>query len=84
MDHLRNVTVDGRPTSLRLEPEFWSALDDIGERERFPLPALCSFISHRYPHGSLAAGVRVFVASYFRELASGGVHAADAPSPASA
>lgn len=83
MGQLRHVTIDGRRTSLRLEAEYWSALDEIGELERFPLPALCRFISQRYPQGSLAAGVRVFVVSYFGALARD-AQAGDAPRPAEA
>jgi predicted DNA-binding ribbon-helix-helix protein len=84
VDKLRNITIDGRPTSLRLEAEYWSALDEIGALERFPVPVLCSFISRRYPQGSLASGVRVFVTRYYGELARNGVQAGDAPRPAGA
>jgi len=80
VDKPRNVRIDGRRTSLRLEPEYWSALDQIGELERFALPDLCAFIQHRHPRRSFASAVRVFVTGYFRELARAG----DAPSPAGA
>jgi len=29
----RNVTVNGRRTSIRLEPEMWDALEEIAKRE---------------------------------------------------
>jgi predicted DNA-binding ribbon-helix-helix protein len=80
LDQPRNVTIDGRRTSLRLAPEYWSALDQIGRLEQFPLHDLCTFIKHRHPQRSLASAVRVFVTGYFRELARAG----DAPSPAGA
>jgi len=80
LDKPRNVRIDGRRTSLRLAPEYWSALDQIGQRERFALHDLCTFIRHRDPQRSLASAVRVFVTFYFHELARAG----DAPSPAGA
>ncbi len=80
MEKPRNVRIDGRRTSLRLAPEYWSALDQIRQRERFALHDLCTFIQHRDPQRSLASAVRVFVTFYFRELARAG----DTPSPAGA
>ncbi|MBV8167031.1 MAG: ribbon-helix-helix domain-containing protein [Alphaproteobacteria bacterium] len=79
MDKPRNVRIAGRRTSLRLEPEYWSALDEIGRRERFALHDLCTFIRRRDPERSLASAVRVFVTYYFRESARAAVdaHAAE-------
>jgi predicted DNA-binding ribbon-helix-helix protein len=70
VDRPRNVRIAGRRTSLRLEPEYWSALDEIRRLERFPLHDLCTLIRLRHPHRSLASAVRVFVTGYFRELAA--------------
>ena len=75
LDKPRNVRVDGRRTSLRLAPEYWSALEEIGRRERFALHDLCTFIHRRHPRGSLASAVRVFVTCYFQEVAHHGVDA---------
>src|SRR4051794_23033803 len=80
-DKPRNVRIAGRRTSLRLEPEYWSALDEIGRRERFALHDLCTFIRRRDPRRSLASAVRVFVTGYFRELAP---HGTDYRAPARA
>ena len=73
MDKPRNVRIEGRRTSLRLEPEYWSALDEIGRRERFALHDLCTFIRRRDPRRSMASAVRVFVTAYFKELAHAGI-----------
>ena len=73
MGQLRNVRIEGRRTSLRLAPEYWSALDEIGRRERFALHDLCTFIRRRDPRRSLSSAVRVFVTVYFREVARHGV-----------
>ena len=47
----RNVTINGRRTSLRLEEEFWDGLGDICELEGLSVHELCTQIDlHR--HGS--------------------------------
>ncbi len=76
MDKPRNVRISGRRTSLRLEPEYWSALDEIGRLERFALHDLCTFIRHRDPRRSMASAVRVFVTGYFQQLVTHGVERA--------
>jgi predicted DNA-binding ribbon-helix-helix protein len=73
MDKPRNVTIGGRRSSVRLAPEYWSALDEIGQRERFALADLCTFIRRRDPRRSFTAAVRVFVTLYFREVAADGI-----------
>lgn len=70
-----NIGTGDRGGSAGIENAYWSALDDIGRRERLPPHLLCTFISDRDPRDSLASAIRVFVARYFRELASGGAEA---------
>lgn len=63
----RNITVLGRRTSVRLEPEMWNALRDIAKRERCKIHDICSLIHLRKNHGtSLTAAIRVFLMLYFR------------------
>lgn len=63
----RNITVLGRRTSVRLEPEMWSALHDIARREQCTVHDLCSLISIRkVSNSSLTAAIRVFLMLYFR------------------
>ena len=38
----RNITVNGHRTSIRLEPEFWTGLADIAQREHLTIDQLCS------------------------------------------
>jgi predicted DNA-binding ribbon-helix-helix protein len=38
----RNVTISGHRTSVRLEPEMWSGLNEICRRERSTLHDICS------------------------------------------
>jgi len=64
---LKNITVLGRRTSVRLEPEMWRALKNISQRERCSIHDLCSLISLRKNEDtSLTASIRVFLMLYFR------------------
>ncbi len=63
----RNVTILGRRTSVRLEPEMWSALRDIARREGCSTHDICSLINIRKnPQTSLTAAIRVFLMLYYR------------------
>lgn len=63
----RNITVNGRRTSVRLEPEMWRALKEISARENCSIHELCSLIAFRKKQRtSLTAAIRVFLMLYFR------------------
>ena len=63
----RNITVVGRRTSVRLEPEMWVALREISKREECSIHDICSLISLRKNEKtSLTAAIRVFLMLYFR------------------
>ena len=63
----RNITVMGRRTSVRLEPEMWSALKNISKREGCTIHDLCSLIGLRKKQQtSLTAAIRVFLMLYYR------------------
>ncbi|USO06388.1 MAG: ribbon-helix-helix domain-containing protein [Rhodospirillales bacterium] len=63
----RNITVAGRRTSVRLEPEMWMALKEISKREKCTMHDICSLINARKNQNtSLTAAIRVFLMLYFR------------------
>lgn len=63
----KNITVEGRRTSVRLEPEMWLALNEISIRERCSIHDLCSLVSQRKGQASsLTASIRVFLMLYYR------------------
>jgi len=67
----RNVTVSGKRTSVRLEPEMWDGLREICRRERANLHQLCTSISlQKSEQTSLTAAIRVFAMRYFRLAAT--------------
>lgn len=63
----RNITVFGRRTSVRLEPEMWMALRELAKRERCSIHDICTLIYVRKNENtSLTAAIRVFIMLYFR------------------
>ncbi|MBI1206046.1 MAG: hypothetical protein GC191_02025 [Azospirillum sp.] len=73
----RNVTVNGRRTSIRLEPQMWDALHDICQREGMTVHQICTLVEERRRRrgGSLTAAIRVFILAYFRQAATQEGHA---------
>ena len=71
----RNITVLGKRTSVRLEPEMWRELKNISKRESCTIHDLCSLISLRKNKAtSLTAAIRVFLMLYFRAAATENGH----------
>lgn len=67
----RNVTIQGRRTSVRLEPEMWNALKEIARREQCTIHDICSLIyARKKRESSLTASIRVFLMLYFRSAAT--------------
>ena len=67
----RNVTVAGRRTSVRLEPDMWQALQDICGREKVSLHDVCTMVAgSKDANTSLTAAIRVFIMAYFRDAAT--------------
>jgi len=71
----RNVVVEKRRTSLRLEPAMWDAMAEICRREEISLHDLCTLIGRRRHASSLTAAIRVFIVAYFRAAATEDGHA---------
>lgn len=70
----RNVAMQERRTSIRLEPEFWQALHEICERETLSLSALVQRLeAHRDTTGRTST-VRVYILDYFRAAATEAGH----------
>jgi predicted DNA-binding ribbon-helix-helix protein len=66
----RNVVASHGRTSMRLEPELWSALDEICRREGLTLAALVQHIERDAHPGGRTSAVRVYALRYFRAAAT--------------
>jgi len=72
----RNVYAQRGRTSIRLEPELWSMLKEICEREALDMGALVSQIDLNREVGGRTSAVRVYIANYFRHAATEAGHIA--------
>jgi len=67
---IRNVVVGGRRTSIRLEPEMWTSLQEICKRENCTVHDIATMVAAEKGIGSLTAAMRVFVMKYFFDAAT--------------
>jgi predicted DNA-binding ribbon-helix-helix protein len=67
---IRNVVVDGRRTSVRLEPTMWDALTEIARHQRRTLRELVTVIAHDRTASSLTAAIRVYIVQFYRSAAA--------------
>ena len=63
----RNVSLSEGRTSMRLEPEFWQALQEMSTRERRSVSALIQALEPHRDEGGRTSAVRVLVLDYFRQ-----------------
>ena len=68
----RNIWVSGHRTSIRLESEFWEALEDICTREGRSVNEFCSEVARDNDGTNLTSAIRVCIIEYFRTKAIGG------------
>lgn len=64
---LRNVRINGRRTSVRLERAMWEALEEICEREGVKVHQICGRVAENMAGGGFTSGLRVFIVDYFRD-----------------
>lgn len=65
----RNVVVDGRRTSVRLEPELWQALDRISRSRGVSVNDICSHVSQtRGAAGGFTSALRVYIIDELQRL----------------
>ena len=65
----KNIIINKRRTSVRLEPEMWKALYEIAQIEQCTIHDLCSLVDHcktKNESQSLTSAIRVFIMLYFR------------------
>ena len=75
MLQIRNITVSGRRTSIRLEPEMWDGVTEICQREGRTIHEICSMVEKFRRDSSFTAHLRVFIMNYFRVAATEEGHA---------
>ena len=66
---LRNVNINGRRTSVRMERVMWEALDVICAREDISTNEICCLIDQVRGDLGLTASLRVIILSYYVSIA---------------
>jgi predicted DNA-binding ribbon-helix-helix protein len=62
------VWCGARPTSVRIEPEFWFWFRQIAAEQGYPVKALIEAIEKaKHPHTSLSSTLRVYVTQYLHD-----------------
>lgn len=69
-----NVKIHDRRTSVRLEPEMWSALNEIASMESMTIHGVCSAVDDcKLEDESFSSALRVFLLKYYRDVARGNI-----------
>lgn len=67
----RNITVNKKRTSIRLEAQMWVALKDIARREKCTVHDICSVIADKKASNiTLTAAIRIFLILYYKSAAT--------------
>lgn len=66
----RSIWIGARRTSIRLEPEFWDALDEIAGIEHTDASGVLLEIERIHGRSRFASKVRVAILAYFRPEAA--------------
>lgn len=59
-----NIRLNGRRTSIKLEPAFWTALSRVAKAEGVTIHDICQAVSERTEGYGLTGAVRVFLLCY--------------------
>jgi predicted DNA-binding ribbon-helix-helix protein len=74
----RNVRIHDRRTSVRLEPEMWSALNEVARLENSSIHEICSAVHDlKEINASFTAALRVFLMEYYRNASRTSVRVSD-------
>lgn len=63
----RNITINGRRTSIRLEPGMWDALHEVAESKGQTIHQYCSEVQAQRRESSLTAAIRMALLEHYRQ-----------------
>jgi len=67
----RNITVNKKRTSIRLETQMWGVLKDIATREKCTIHDICGLISNNKSNNiTLTAAIRIFLILYYKSAST--------------
>ena len=63
----RSLKIAGRKTSISVEDDFWSSLQEIAKAQNQALSHLVSSINAERQHANLSSAIRLFVLGFYRD-----------------
>lgn len=63
----RSILINGKKTSVSLENEFWSGLQDIAKANNTTTAKLAGEIAQQRTTVNLSSAIRIYVFNYFRK-----------------
>src|SRR5262249_1590331 len=67
---LHNIRVNGRRTSVRLEPVMWDALKDVAQRKDMTINELASEIEGSFIGLNLTSAIRSYLIQFYIDFAN--------------
>ncbi len=64
----KNIYINKKRTSMKLDPENWDALAEICKEEKISLNALLTLINELKGDVGLSIATRVFIVSYLKNM----------------
>ena len=62
----RSLTLKGHRTSISLEDAFWSALNDIANKQTKSISELVEMIDENRGEAGLSSTIRIYILQYYR------------------
>ncbi|MBO6548026.1 MAG: ribbon-helix-helix domain-containing protein [Rhizobiales bacterium] len=62
----RSLTLKGHRTSISLEDAFWSALNDIANKQTKSISELVEIIDETRGEAGLSSTIRIYILQYYR------------------
>jgi predicted DNA-binding ribbon-helix-helix protein len=62
----RTITIDRHKTSISLEDDFWTALQEISAAKGVRPSELVAIIDHPREHTNLSSAIRLYILDYYR------------------
>lgn len=62
----RSLTLKGHRTSISLEDAFWSALNDIANKQTKSISELVELIDENRGEAGLSSTIRIYILQYYR------------------
>lgn len=63
----RSLTLKGHRTSISLEDAFWSALNDIANKQTQSISELVESIDEHRGEAGLSSTIRIYILQYYRK-----------------